>query len=53
MRERVGVEGEAEVLLCGCEDGLAARKAGIVDEDGWVAQGAADGRGRALDRGWR
>lgn len=42
MRERVDVEGEADVGLGGCEDGFAARAAGVVDQDGGGAEGGAD-----------
>lgn len=49
VRERVHVEGQADVLFGGVEDALAARAAGVVDEDRGVAEGAADGGGGGLD----
>lgn len=49
MREGVHVEGEADVCFGGVEDGFAAGAAGIVDEDGGVAEGAADGGGGGGD----
>lgn len=42
VRDGVDVEGEPDVLLGGLEDGLSAGNAGVQDEDGGVADGAAD-----------
>jgi hypothetical protein len=41
--EGIDLEGEVEILLGRVEDGLATGDAGVVDEDSWVAEGAADG----------
>lgn len=43
VADGVDVEGEADVVLGGVEDGLAARAAGIVDQNGGVTEGGADG----------
>lgn len=42
VRDGVDIEGEPDVLLCRFEDGLSARYTGVQDEDGGVADGAAD-----------
>lgn len=47
--EGVYVEGEADVFFGGVEDGFSAGAAGVVDEDGGVAEGAADGGGGGID----
>lgn len=43
MREGIHVEGEADVVLAGLEDGFATSTAGIVDKDGGIAEGGTDG----------
>lgn len=68
MRLCVDVEGQTEVGLGCCEDGFAAREAGVVDQDGRISQmcldvlcGAFDSRGRGevavevvhVGRSWR
>lgn len=51
MRERVDVEGEADVGLRCIKDCAAAADAGIVDEDGWVPEVGADLGGDGGDGG--
>lgn len=45
----VDFEGQVDVFLGAVEDGAAARDAGIVDEDGWVAERGADFGGGGCD----
>lgn len=47
--EGVDLEGQVDVFLGAVEDGAAARDAGIVDEDGWVAERGADFGGGRCD----
>lgn len=49
VRDGVDLEGETEVVVGGIEDGLAAREAGVVDEDGGVADFALDGGSAFFD----
>jgi hypothetical protein len=51
VRESVDFEGQVQVFLGGVEDGLAAGDAGVVDEDGGVAERGADGGGGGGDGG--
>lgn len=51
VRDGVDVEGEADVLLGALEDGLSACDTGVEDEDGGVADGAADLSGDRGDGG--
>jgi hypothetical protein len=42
VRECVDVEREADVGFGGVEDALSFRDAGVVDQDGWVAEVCLD-----------
>lgn len=42
MGEGIHIEGEADIFLGGIEDRLATGHAGVVDEDGWVADLGSD-----------
>lgn len=52
VRERVDGEGQAQVGGRGAEEGLAARDAGVVDEDGGGAERSADGGASRGDGGF-
>lgn len=43
VRDAVHVERETDVAFCALEERFPARDAGVVDEDGWVAQLGFDG----------
>ena len=49
VRESVDFEGQVDVLFCAFENGLAAHDAGVVYEDGGIAEGGADGGGGGGD----
>ena len=51
VRQRVDVKGEAHITGRGIENSLAAGDTGVVDEDGWVADLAADLVGDLVDVG--
>ena len=49
MGERVDGEDAADGVFWFGENGTAAANAGVVEEDGWVAVGGADGGGEGFD----
>jgi hypothetical protein len=49
MRNGVDLEGEAEIIVCGVQNCLASREAGVVDEDCWVTDFRLDNRTTFFD----